>query len=120
MVQILIVDDEKKIREIYSNLLKSDGYETMEASNASDAYEIVKKGGIDLVLLDINMPDIDGSIVYELIDTFRIHTKVIVCSVLSLSEQKHVIKGALDYYDKSEGLEALQSKVSKFFKGSNK
>lgn len=117
MGKILIADDEKKIREIYSTLFKSDGYEAIEAANAAEAYDIIKKGGIDLLLLDINMPDIDGSIVFELMDIFKMHTKVIVCSVCSVSEQKQIIKGALDYYDKSEGLDVLRNKVSKFLRG---
>lgn len=113
MKKILVVDDEKKIRSIYCALLAAEGYNPIGAPCASDAYDILTREKIDLVLLDINMPEIDGGMVSELIDTFHLHTKVIVCSVRPLVEQKQIIKNAADYYDKSEGLEALRTKIAK-------
>lgn len=115
MKSILIVDDESKIRNIYRDLLSAEEYRVIEASNASIAYDVLLREKVDLVLLDINMPETDGSIVSELIETFYLRAKVMVCSVRPLSEQKQIIKGAVDYYDKSEGIEALQVKVEKYF-----
>lgn len=111
MKNILVVDDESKIRNIYRNLLSNKEFRIIEVSNAPAAYDVLAREKMDLVLLDINMPEIDGSLVYELIETFHLRTKVIVCSVLPISEQKQMIKGKVDYYDKSEGIEALQAKV---------
>ncbi|MBN1794027.1 MAG: response regulator [Candidatus Omnitrophica bacterium] len=111
MTNILIVDDERKIRSVYSGLLKGEGYETCEASNVADAYEMLKKRNIDLVLLDIKMPEIDGGEMYDIIQLFHRKTRVIVASVCPLTEQKRMIEGADGYYDKSYGIEELLLRI---------
>ena len=111
MKKILIVDDEEKIRTLYSALLKDEGYQVFQSANAFDANETLKRENIDLVLLDIKMPEVDGSIVYETMQLFHKKTKVIVTSVYSLSQQKEMIEGAADYHDKSESNEILLVKI---------
>ena len=111
MKRILIVDDEKKIRKIYSRLLIGEGFEVIEKSNAMEASEVLIRENIDLVLLDINMPEVDGGVLYEIMQLFHKKTKVIVTSVYPLDEQRHLIAEAVDYYDKSQSMEALMVKV---------
>lgn len=60
MEKILIADDEKDIATAIEIYLKSEGYETETAENGQLALERVKAGGIDLVILDIMMPVMDG------------------------------------------------------------
>ncbi len=60
MVKILIVDDEPRIRELIRQHLEHSGYECGEASDGSAALVALEKGGIDLVILDIMMPFVDG------------------------------------------------------------
>lgn len=115
MKSILIVDDESKIRGIYHDLFSGGGHRILETSSASGAYDMLVREKIDLVLLDINMPEIDGDIVHELIETFHLYAKVIVCSVRPVVEQRQIVRGAAGYYDKSEGFEALRVKVEKYF-----
>jgi len=113
MKKILIVDDEKKIRKIYNGLLTGEGFEVIERSNAMEASETLVREKVDLVLLDIKMPEVDGSILYEVMQLFHKRVKVIVTSVYPLDEQKHLIAGASDYYDKSQGIDMLISKINK-------
>lgn len=113
MKRILIVDDEGKIRNVYLSLLRQEGFEVLEAKDASEANEMLKKQPIDLVLLDIKMPEVDGSILYGFMNLFHKKVKVIVASVYPIYEQKTIIKDAFDYYDKSQGTEALLSKVKR-------
>ncbi len=58
--KILVVDDDLYIRDLYEEVLKDEGYEVETASNGEIALNNLKKGGYDLVLLDIMMPKIDG------------------------------------------------------------
>ncbi len=58
--KILIIDDEAKICELLKEILDAEGYETDTALNGADGFEKIKKDNIDLILLDIKLPDIDG------------------------------------------------------------
>lgn len=116
MKKILVIDDEEKVRRIYSRLLTIEGFEVIEAQDADCANNILKKDDIDLVLLDIKMPIVDGSMLYEIMQLFHKKVKVIVASVYPLDEQKRIIRGATDYYDKSEGIDLLLTKVKRVLK----
>ncbi|SNS19454.1 DNA-binding response regulator, OmpR family, contains REC and winged-helix (wHTH) domain [Anaerovirgula multivorans] len=59
-VKILVVDDEKDIRELIEIYLKSEGYHVINAKNGSIAIEIAKSQKFHLIILDIMLPDIDG------------------------------------------------------------
>lgn len=58
--KILIADDEPEIRELFRLYLEKDGYEVLEAEDGLEALEILKEETIDLLLLDIMMPGMDG------------------------------------------------------------
>ena len=60
MARILIVDDEKSIRETLNEILEYEGYEIEEAENGEEAYDKIKKFNYDVVLCDIKMPKMDG------------------------------------------------------------
>ena len=60
MVKLLIVDDEKNIREVVREYSSLNGYESDEAENGLEAVELVKSNRYDCVILDIMMPILDG------------------------------------------------------------
>ncbi|MBU3958947.1 MAG: response regulator [Candidatus Omnitrophica bacterium] len=113
MKRILVVDDEERIRYIYARLLKDEGYDVVATKDANYANEVLKRENIDLILLDIKMPLVEGDILYEVVQLFHKEAKVIVTSVYHPQDQKRIIPGAADYYDKSQDLEILISKVKK-------
>ena len=57
---ILIVDDEKEIRNSLSGVLQDEGYDTLTASGGEDALRVVREDAVEVVLLDVALPDIDG------------------------------------------------------------
>jgi CheY-like chemotaxis protein len=61
MQTILVVDDEKNIRLLYKAELEDEGYKVLTASNGLEALDVLKKETVDLVLLDIKMPEMSGS-----------------------------------------------------------
>ena len=62
---ILIIDDEKNIREGLSASLEMEGYNTVLAENGKDGLELFAKGDIDLVITDLRMPQVTGEEVLE-------------------------------------------------------
>jgi two-component system chemotaxis response regulator CheY len=66
--RILVVDDSKAVRAAVSLMLISQGYAVVEADDGEQAFSVVDDGGVDLVLTDLHMPNVDG---YELIRRMR-------------------------------------------------
>lgn len=114
MKKILIIDDEEKIRNVYRNLLTKEGFEVLEAKNASQGtFKLISSEQIDLILLDINMPEIDGVIMRDVINEYDPQFKIIVASVYPIDEQRQAIPNANDYFDKVQGVDVLIEKVKK-------
>jgi len=109
---ILVVDDEKEFRKKYKKLLKAEGYKVYEAQTAMDVAEHLMRSRLDLILLDINIPEVDGKDISDIIDEYPSQNPaVIVTSVYPVSEQKFKIRRATDYYDKSADTQLLLKKV---------
>lgn len=58
--RILVVDDEQYIRELYEEVLKTEGYQVDTASDGKEALEKIMEGGYHLITLDVIMPLLDG------------------------------------------------------------
>lgn len=70
LTKILTVDDSVSIRAMVGLTLKSAGYEVIEASDGLDAINKLKDISVDLVITDVNMPNMDG---IELVKQIRSH-----------------------------------------------
>jgi two-component system response regulator (stage 0 sporulation protein F) len=57
---VLIVDDDRGLRELYKSELSSEGYEVMAAATGKEAVEILKDSRPDVIVMDIRMPEMDG------------------------------------------------------------
>lgn len=93
--KVLVVDDSPTLVKFVSFSLKSNGYDVVGASDGMDALEKAShiEGGIDLVITDLNMPNIDG---YELIATLRKNPKFAKTPIIILSSEE-------EEADKSKG-----------------
>jgi CheY-like chemotaxis protein len=63
--KILVVEDEKIIREMYGRFFESEGYETLMAEDGEFGLEVVRNENPDLVLTDIRMPGLSGLELYQ-------------------------------------------------------
>lgn len=68
MHKILIIEDDSPLLELYSIALKKEGYDTVTAQNGQEAWDILEKESIDLIITDIMMPVMDG---YEFVELLR-------------------------------------------------
>ena len=68
MFQILIVEDDKELSQLFQKVLEKNGYQVKSASDGAQALEVLDKEYIDLIISDIMMPVMDG---YELVSELR-------------------------------------------------
>lgn len=60
MIRILVVEDDKNIRKLLTTILTQHGYQTRQAQNGMEALQIIEEEQIDLLVLDVMMPQLDG------------------------------------------------------------
>ncbi len=100
--RILVVDDDEKIRRSLSELLVEQEFEVVEASDGTEALERFEQGGVDLVLLDYQLPDFDGLKVLEQIRKRDSELPVVMMSgygTIKLAV-KATRQGAYDFLEK--------------------
>lgn len=80
MNKILIVEDEKSLAQAYQTILEKHGYHVTLAFDGEEALAIIDSGSFDLILLDINMPKMDGLTMLKQMDSDVLKNRVIVFS----------------------------------------
>ncbi|MBW2709369.1 MAG: response regulator, partial [Deltaproteobacteria bacterium] len=112
---ILIIEDEEMVIEITQAMLEQLGYRVMTARTGKDAIHIAETfdDRIDLALLDINLPDIDGRHLYPLILKARSNLKVIIFSGYSIDGPAREIlnAGAQGFIQKPFSFTILSEKL---------
>ena len=101
---ILVVDDEKDIRTILSEILEDEGYNTVTCASSSECIDIIKNQSISLVILDVWLGenDLDGIMLLDKIKTINKNLPVIMMSGHSSIEIaiKAIKKGAYYFVEK--------------------
>lgn len=111
---VLVIEDEEKVLSTIQSLIEQLGFNVIGAKSGESAIDIAKNydGEIDLALLDIKLPDMEGGMLYPLIRQARPHMRVIVCSGYSLGRRVQEIleAGAHGFIQKPFTLKAIESK----------
>lgn len=98
MKTILIVDDEPNIREVLVSYLNKENYLTLEAASGSEALGTLRHRTVDLVILDLMLPDLDGEQVCRDIRTFSsVPIIMLTAKVAQSSRIDGLTSGADDY-----------------------
>ena len=120
-IKLLIIDDEKDIRDSLKDILIDEGYEINLAANAEEAKKIKSSQTFDLILLDIWMPDIDGlSLLKEWASNNEINCPVVMMSghgTIDTAIEATKI-GATDFLEKPISLQKLLKTISSALKNS--
>ena len=118
---ILMIEDEDVVIEVTQAMLERLGYRVMVAKSGKDAIHIAETfdGQIDLALLDIKLPDIDGRNLYPLVMKARSNLKVIVFSGYSIDGPAREIldAGAQDFIQKPFSIATLSEKLKAVLEG---
>jgi CheY-like chemotaxis protein len=121
MTKILVVDDNAASRELLRTVLKGAGRLILEASQGSQALEIVVTEAPDLVLLDIEMPVLDGfAVLRELRKDARFAALPVVAvtaNAMQGTREKALEAGFTDYITKPIRVAAVRSQVARLLPG---
>lgn len=114
-MKILIAADDDEARERVAVVLADAGYEVSAHENGKKAWESLQKGGADIVVLDINMPEMDG---LELLDLIRADARfkeipvMLMTARTTQADQTHGLeRGADDYLTKPFHNDVLVARV---------
>jgi DNA-binding NtrC family response regulator len=109
MAKILIIDDERSIRNVLKDILTNEGYKIEEAENGEEGLKKFTSGNFDLVLCDIKMPKLDGIEFLQKVGETNSDVPVIMISGHGNIETavEAVKKGAFDYISKPPDLNRL-------------
>lgn len=99
--RILVVDDEKEITDLVEIYLRNDGYEVVKFYNGTDALGYLAHHNVDLAVLDIMLPDIDGfSLCMKIRESHFFPIIMLTAKIEEADKVKGIMLGADDYITK--------------------
>ena len=108
---ILVVDDEEGLRLLYKEELKDEGYEVVLASSGEESLKKIEEASIDLVLLDIKMPGMDGIEVLRRLKEKKKDLPVILCTAYPHYKHEFGTWASDAYIVKSSDLSELKQVI---------
>ena len=113
MFQILVADDDKNTRRLLETILSNAGYKTISVASAGRALELIQKVPIDLLIVDIMMPGMDGYEFTKLLRDCRYDLPILMLSAKQLPDNiKHgFLAGTDDYMTKPADEEELLLRI---------
>jgi len=114
MARVMVVEDEREVREILVRFLKYRGYNVVEATNGREALEkLDKENNVDIVFMDIAMPEIDGITATKVIRDRGYPAMVIILTAFTDEKamREAVEAGADDFMAKPVDLSALSARL---------
>ena len=110
--RILVVDDEPAIRRLLRSTLGVQDYTVLEAASVAQALEVLEREKVDLIILDLGLPDGDG---LEVIRKLRPDSQVPIVVLSSRDDERGKVQaldaGADDYVTKPFGVEELVARI---------
>lgn len=88
--RILVVDDEHALRQLLRLYLEKESYEVVEADDGLDALSLLRRGGIDLALVDVMLPELDG---FEVLRRIRTESGIPIILITARGEEAQRIAG---------------------------
>ena len=110
---ILLVDDNKVSREAFGKILRLYGHEVLEASDATDALNILTKENVELIITDFVMPEINGVQLVERIRKDRPKTPILMMSGYLTSEVAPMVSKDVEFIPKPVDVPLLLQTISR-------
>jgi CheY-like chemotaxis protein len=110
---ILVVEDDTNQRELYVDELETDGYRVLTAANGRDALNVARETPPDIIVLDINMPGMDGLDTLSHLLEINRRTPVIINTAYASYQDSFTSWSADAYVVKSSDLSELKETIKK-------
>ena len=113
--KVLLVDDEKEFLEIMSERMEARGMKVTTADNAEQALALIEKESFDAIVMDFQMPGMDGMEALKSIKGNRPELQIILLTGYATVEKtvEAMKVGATDFLEKPADIEALSKKIKK-------
>jgi len=118
---ILVIDDEKNIREGLKKTLELEGHSVETASNGEEGFDLIKLNDFDVVIADIRMPVIGGIKLIEMVNSIKPYLKIIILTGHGSVETavEAMKKGAYDFFTKPVDIDKLLLTIERALKEKN-
>ena len=120
MTTILYVEDNFENRILVRRVLEAEGYQILEATTASEAFRQLKASKTDLILMDINMPDMDGytltAKIKENEEYLNIPVIAMTANVMRGDKERSLEAGCDGYIQKPIDIDILPEQVERYLK----
>ncbi len=115
--KILVVDDELEVRDLFYDILTREGYKVVTISGGEEAIKAIREEKPDLVLLDFNMPRINGIEILKRVRKNDIKTKIIMLTGIESEdlEKEARISGASGFLRKNLGIKVIIKSINNIF-----
>ncbi len=115
---ILYVEDNKDNRNLVRRVLEVEGYSVAEAKDAAQALSQLETGSVDLILMDINMPDMDGYALTAKIKSMEKHKDMpiiaVTANVMRGDRERSLEAGCDGYIQKPIDIDTLAQQIERF------
>ncbi len=117
MLDILIIEDNKDISTLLADFLRKEGYAVSAAESGENALDLYERYGAKLLILDINLPGIDGfSVLSKVRENSNTHVLITSARTGKEDQLKGLMTGADDYIEKPYDIDILIAKIKGIFK----
>ena len=118
MAKILIIDDAPSVRELLEMLLRPQGYDVILAENGWKGLQLYRQDHPDVILLDLNMPELDGVTVLKQIRSVDLKQPVIVLTGETDPETERQVRelGVSEFIAKGSSLHLLGDTLKRLLK----
>ena len=115
---ILIVEDEKDVREVMSEMMDYFGYDTMIVGSGEEALDKLKDSHFDLIITDLGLPGMDGREMVKKIRTDGINIPILVTTGVELENDKETFQkySKCDFIQKPFRVDDLNKRISNLLK----
>ena len=118
MAKILVIDDEQGIRNLLDTLLRRKGYDVILAESGRKGLELFRRERPDVIVLDLNMPEMDGVAVLQQVRSLNPDQPVIILTGAGTPEREQQVRtlGVTEFVEKEFSLHRLGDALKRILK----